>query len=392
MKSAMLTLTLTTAALLGSAAVLLAQGYGGAVYTPASYYTDPRNVKEALDASETMQRYARSTTALFSDRVLILDEAAGVYKMNNLSLKEKYNLQEGEPFAGQTVGAYCSGALVGEDLVLTSGHCFKPDERGGPCERVKFVFGYSVGANGAMPSSFPAADVYSCQQIVRSRVQDVEDDDPGKGHNFGCLNNNCRTAPLAGNGPDYALVRLDRKVAGRQPLPINRSAIAQGAAVGVIGYPSGMPVKVQEEEAEVRTVTRSGYFVTNLNTFKGNSGSPVFNMETLKIEGVLARGGVDFVYEAGGVTVNDSPTPYGYAPGKAKRYTRDTGRGEDVTLITAVQDLIPVSPAEKYLDSMQQAAAPQGQPQFVPAVYFPGQNNGGNQPAGDLPEPQFLSI
>ena len=36
------------------------------------------------------------------------------------------------------------------------------------------------------------------------------------------------------------------------------------------------------------------YFTANLDTYRGNSGSPVFNAITHKVEGVLVRGEQDF--------------------------------------------------------------------------------------------------
>ena len=36
-------------------------------------------------------------------------------------------------------------------------------------------------------------------------------------------------------------------------------------------------------------------FMTNLDTFGGNSGSPVYNAKTHKVEGILVRGERDYV-------------------------------------------------------------------------------------------------
>ncbi len=352
MKRAALTLTLLAAALLNGGGLLRADGYGRqADIIPVSIYGDDDRV-DYYAADRIMQKYAQSTVAMFPESAIPRDEASGAYKLKNLSLKGKYNLQGGERFAEQPVGAYCSGVLVGEDTVLTAGHCFKPDPRGGPCEKVKMVFGYAVTSAGQMPSSFPEENVYSCKEVVEQKVDN--------------------------KGADYALVKLDRPVSGRYPLAINRGNIGRTTELAVIGYPSGLPVKVATN-GSVRSI-QNGYFVADLDTFGGNSGSPVFNIKTLKIEGILARGGTDYTYlsASGDTVVEDPSSPYANKRRRAQVYAQDGGRGEDVTMIREVASLIPQTEMERYLDEMQRQKARQNQnpARPVPAIYMPGQQNG----------------
>jgi hypothetical protein len=372
MKRAVTSLIIAAAAL-AAGPVLRAGGNGNPDIVPVTYYGD-NNLKDYYQAG-VLKKFADSTTALFYYKSISLDEAAGVYRIKNQSLQDKYNLQPGEPFGGQTVGAFCSGVLVGDDLVLTAGHCFAPDDRGAPCGRVFFVFGYALNSAGETPSSFPKENVYTCGSVIAQRVMDAPDNG-APGHNFTCSNGSCSRAAIGADGPDYALVRLDRKVAGRYPLAISRVQVAKGTKVGVIGYPSGMPVKVQEEGANVRSVSPSGYFVSNLDTFKGNSGSPVFDMSTLKIVGLLSRGGVDFVYTSGSSQIKDPGNPGYYAPGRANVEPQDGGRGEDATLASEFQDLIPQTQMERYLNVRAQQQGRQEQPKVVPAVYYPGRDGG----------------
>src|SRR5205814_1482337 len=112
--------------------------------------------------------------------------------------------------------------------------------------------------------SVPAAEVYGCKELLgREQV---------------------------GTGADWALIRLDRAVVGHQPLKINASgSIEKGTEIVVIGHPAGLPTKVAGNAA-VRDASKEGFFVANLDTFGGNSGSAVFNAKTGQIEGILVRG------------------------------------------------------------------------------------------------------
>ena len=58
-----------------------------------------------------------------------------------------------------------------------------------------------------------------------------------------------------------------------------------------MGHPSGLPLKVTAG-ATVRSHKRD-FYVANLDSFEGNSGSPVFN-ENYEVAGILVRGEVDF--------------------------------------------------------------------------------------------------
>ena len=274
------------------------------------YGTDDR--LDYYQAAPGMRMLADSVVSLWrgSD---VTEEEDGAYRLATANYGVVMGLCAGEPFREQPIGAFCSGSLVGKNLVMTAGHCIKDES---DCADTKFVFGFGLEAAGSQPSAAQASEVYSCKKIVKRYLNE----------DYGTL------------GPDYALVELDRPAEGRTPLAVSRGeALKKGDAIVVIGHPSGLPVKIAGG-ATVRDPSPEGYFVANLDTYGGNSGSAVFNAGSGLIEGILVRGENDFVYKDGCRVSNLVPA--------------DGGRGEDVTKISELVSAIPKSSEEAVIVNM----------------------------------------
>jgi len=211
-----------------------------------------------------------------------------------------------EPFATQPVPAYCSGFLVGEDLLVTAGHCVV---NAFECSTTAFVFGFEMADASTPVLTYPASDVYFCSEIVdREQVA---------------------------SGPDWAVIRLDRPVVGHDPLPIRRTgSVSLGDSLVMIGHPVGLPTKVAGG-ATVRSNAAASYFQANVDAYGGNSGSAVLNATTLEVEGVLVRGNPDWVQSGGCIVSNqcsDSGCP----------------TWESATRVTEFADLVPASVTREY--------------------------------------------
>ena len=234
---------------------------------------------------------ADSTVALFegANVALASDKAA----LTTHHYGREYNLCKEEPFYDQATGAFCSGSLVAPDVIMTAGHCVPSAEE---CSGIKFVFGFGIKHEGPQPASVAASEVYSCGQLL------------------GREQNN--------HGADWALVKLDRPVTGHKPLKLDRDGgVQNGDLLFVIGHPAGLPTKVAGG-AKVRDASPDGFFVANLDTYGGNSGSAVFNAATGLVEGILVRGENDYVYKGSCRVSNACPA--------------DGCRGEDVTKVGSV--------------------------------------------------------
>lgn len=263
-------------------------------------YGDDDRVDSQDHESDVLKELSNSVAAMVKKDDLAPQLFSTVFTTPFSSLGDEWGLCEDEPFKDQASLANCTGFLVGEDILVTAGHCVRSQTS---CDGYSWVFGFTnktlkVGGNLV----FPKKNVYSCVEILSQKLE--------------------------GGTYDYAVVRLDRAVKGRAPLKFRTSGeIAPGTPLAVIGHPSGLPAKIADG-AEVFALNE-GFFTANLDTYGGNSGSPVFNLETNEVEGILVRGQTDYVY-------NYQSSCYA-----SNRLENDNNGGdvEDVSTITSVEYL-----------------------------------------------------
>ena len=165
------------------------------------------------------------------------------------------------------------------------------------------IFGFDVNSAGEYPKEVKESETYHCKSIIYRQRDDT--------------------------GADFGIIELDRDVTGHVPLKLaNRthSTIPVGTKLLLIGHPLGLPTKL-DDGGRVRAADSNGFFVATTDSYGGNSGSPVFNQRSEKIEGVLVRGDDDFVLK-GRCYVS-------------KVCTETACRGEDVTKVSSITPFVP---------------------------------------------------
>lgn len=172
----------------------------------------------------------------------------------------------------------CTGFLIGENLLMTAGHCMTA---GGTqvahtvtdkCMSNKWVFNYkatSVNSDGLLV--IEKEEVYGCKKVIAASY----------------------TGAL-----DYAVVELDRVAVDKKPLKMNLNidAAKEGTSIYVAGHPTGLPLKVAAGATIIKNDIYGSELTTDLDTFAGNSGSPVLNEED-EVIGILVAGEIDYVFD-----------------------------------------------------------------------------------------------
>lgn len=209
----------------------------------------------------------------------LIDLNSTTYTFRKNPAVEMFSFCPTERFGEQNVLPNCSGFLVGPTTLVTAGHCVQNEY---DCENFKWVFSYTN-----LHDTIAKEDVYSCKRVIDQKLV-------GSYYKL----------------RDYAVIELDRPVKGREPLKYRKEGRPLvGTKLVIIGHPMGLPQKIADG-ARVKFVNwkemitpfrslirKSHYFIANLDSYAGNSGSPVFNQKSGEVEGILIQGAEDFTLD-----------------------------------------------------------------------------------------------
>lgn len=225
-------------------------------------FIDHRSSKKVLELSDSIAMIISKDVVqkhLFSSTILT----------QKISDKEGIGLCLDEKFANHHSVNSCSGFLIGEDLVASAGHCFKTES---DCAGKLIVFNVLEKNETSRGYKVSSRQIFECSEIVTTGFESEQ-------------------------FIDYSIIRLKTKVAGKKILKLrSQGQVGLSDKVFMIGHPLGLP-QIITKNVSVSDVDHPRAFKAKLDSFEGNSGSPVFNANTFEVEGILVRGEEDFLQD-----------------------------------------------------------------------------------------------
>src|SRR3989339_790859 len=262
---------------------------------PSVVYGQDNRTEVAEYGDGNFREYARSVAGLVQKKRLVHDKIlpSGQLRIRAAILEEREQLCFSERFISQQVPILCSGFLIAPKILLTAGHCAADPEF---CNSYSWVFDFTEESKDIIKEE----NVFSCAKVITYKINNK-------------------------TGMDYGIIELDREVEGRAPLSIRKiGEVKEGTALAIIGHPSGLPLKIADGAIVRKNDPQAPFFVANLDSFQRNSGSPVFNIRTNQVEGILVRGDDDYEW-------NSSKLCF-----EVKQCSMEACRGEDVVKTSAI--------------------------------------------------------
>lgn len=242
--------------------------------------------------------YSSKIACLISSSLIIdLGNDSSLLKVS--SYQKEYNLCSKEKFVDQYIAANCTAFAISPNIVVSAGHCINRSN----LNNFRLVYGFIMKGVSQNMFTISNKDIFKFYAV--------------KFHSNDMHSNNERI--------DYSILEIYGKVDSNRICNFRKNGkIKTSEYLTVGGYPNGLPLKIAYE-GKIGDNENKYVFNTNLDTYHGNSGSPVFNSKNYIVEGILIRGDVDFETEQ-------------FLPGRfcqfSRRCLKNNCLGEDVFRIT----------------------------------------------------------
>lgn len=279
-------------------------------HSHAAIYGEDERINVSRERDQDWKRAARSVAVMMkASKIEKSRQKIKVTTAKKNQLKNSNDVCDGERFLDEPTHGLCTGFLVGSDLIMTARHCLPSIVS---CKNFVWMFDYTdenLDESGNV--EVREKDIYECKEILTHSTS------RNRKH-------------------DFAVFRVNRKVQGRTPLKLEENYRGQiGDSIGMIGSPLGLPLKIARV-GEILSEEDRYSFQVNVDTYGGNSGSPVFDSRTMKVLGILVAGEPDFVYSS---TLKCN---------RSRRYLSERWKGERAYRV----DLIDVQSEIYNLDDM----------------------------------------
>lgn len=240
------------------------------------------NRRDFFCLTDEQKKLTSSVVALVrKERLVDIDN--DIVKLHTVKFSNKrfekapHPLCKAERFSEQQTAPFCTGVLTKNDEVLTAGHCIKNAE---DLSNIRFVFGFNIAEPESLgPKTFNANQVYESDRLIGRQL--VGKDFPSRS--------------IAGT--DWAIVKLKNKVPTEvaTKVTVDPTNTFKGMSLVAIGHPAGLPLKYTDDAKIRNHSVESPLFYSNLDTYGGSSGSPIFNQVNGNLVGILSKGVEDFV-------------------------------------------------------------------------------------------------
>jgi V8-like Glu-specific endopeptidase len=229
------------------------------------YGTDSRVDYYEINSSE-IEELAGSVAAMIPKRSMIVKADYSKFIAVNLGSDDYC---EDTNFSNQTTIAQCTGFLISENKLLTTGSCIK---RQSDCDNNNWVFNFKRNFKSHRVRTADAEDIFSCKKIIKR------------------VNNRGRLV-------SYTIIELDRSTSRT---PIDLATVEKPKVNGpivMLGHPHGLPLKYSSM-ATSQYVYQT-FFKADLDSETRSAGSPVFDKQTLKPIGMYLWGPNDYTTSNG---------------------------------------------------------------------------------------------
>ncbi len=225
---------------------------------------EPSEIKDKIKISQAIP----SVALLLETRDISNTSSTSYKRIATTSLGKSMNLCPTERFYNQSAAGFCTGFLVTDDILVTAGHCLSEKKS---CEDFSVLFDFTEDrADHSKKLRVPSKNIFRCIEVLY--FSDDRENNPDQ---------------------DIAIIRLDRPTK-RPHLFLASQKIKDTSILSLIGHPLGLPMKVAHSGSLLQN-SEEKFFSLAIDSYSGNSGSPLINESSGKVEGMLIRGHNDFI-------------------------------------------------------------------------------------------------